>query len=253
MTAVTLTNSGSTQDSEKRFEVYTYNRSEVVMIDEDSMPETSIDTTYNWDTREEEWLDGTGGYENVEFSCIAYGGRPIPTIKWYIDNNDNDDLSDDDGDLGHFNVATSSIGSDYDYIENSQSTIDFQIDDKLLEILGPDGYGIDTIPETGSFSFDVTCEITQDNQVTAQETMRIDVARKHDNGQLKGSLIGVIVGVVLAGILLIIAVALLVFAKATSRWCFADDEEPNTKPSGPVRGGRGGAGGGNPQAQRRRP
>ena len=77
--------------------------------------------------------------------------------------------------------------------------------------------------------------------------MRIDVARKHDNGQLKGSLIGVIVGVVLAGILLIIAVALLVFAKATSRWCFADDEEPNTKPSGPVRGGRGG--GGNPQAQ----
>lgn len=79
--------------------------------------------------------------------------------------------------------------------------------------------------------------------------MRIDVARKHDNGQLKGSLIGVIVGVVLAGILLIIAVALLVFAKATSRWCFADDEEPNTKPSGPVRGGRGGAGGGNPQAQ----
>lgn len=110
-------------------------------------------------------------------------------------------------------------------------------------------YGIDTNPETGSFSFDVTCEITQDNQVTAQETMRIDVARKHDNGQLKGSLIGVIVGVVLAGILLIIAVALLVFAKATSRWCFADDEEPNTKPSGPVRGGRGGAGGGNPQAQ----
>ena len=61
------------------------------------------------------------------------------TFSRYIDNNDNDDLSDDDGDLGHFNVATSSIGSDYDYIENSQSTIDFQIDDKLLEILGPDG------------------------------------------------------------------------------------------------------------------
>jgi hypothetical protein len=52
------------------------------MFDEDLTPETSIDTSYNWDTREEEWLDGTGGYENVEFSCIAYGGRPIPSIKW---------------------------------------------------------------------------------------------------------------------------------------------------------------------------
>ena len=61
------------------------------------------------------------------------------TFSRYIYNNDNDDLSEDEGDLGHFNVATSSIGSDYDYIENYQSTIDFQIDDKLLEILGPDG------------------------------------------------------------------------------------------------------------------
>jgi hypothetical protein len=67
--------------------------------------------------------------------------------------------------------------------------------------------------------------------VTETKKMTINVQRKHDNGQLKGSLIGVIVGVVLAGILLIVAVALLVFAKATSRWCFADDDEPNTKPS----------------------
>ena len=50
--------------------------------------------------------------------------------------------------------------------------------------------------------------------------MKINVQRKHDDGQLKGSLIGVIVGVVLAGILLIIAVALLVFAKVhfTNIW-----------------------------------
>ena len=83
-------------------------------------------------------IDGKNGFESVEFSCRAYGGRPLPTFKWYIDNNDNDDFTEDD--LGHFNVATSPIGSDYDYIENYQSTIDFQIDDNLLAILGEDGW-----------------------------------------------------------------------------------------------------------------
>ena len=37
-------------------------------------------------------------------------------------------------------------------------------------------YGIDVNPESGIISIDVTCEITQDNQVTAQETMKIDIA-----------------------------------------------------------------------------
>merc|ERR1712080_512096 len=133
--------------------------------------------------------------------------------------------------MGHFNVATNPIVSDYDYIENFQSTVDFSIDDNLLAILGEDGYGIDTNPSNGEFSFDVNCEVSQGNTVTETKKMTINVKRKHDNGQLKGSLIGVIIGVVLAGILLIIAVALLVFAKATSRWCFTDDDEPNTKPS----------------------
>jgi len=245
LTAVTLSNSGQTQEQEKPLYVYTYNRSEIHLIDEDENPETTIDTSYNYDTKEEDWIDGKNGFESVEFSCRAYGGRPLPTFKWYIDNNDNDDFTEDD--LGHFNVATSPIGSDYDYIENYQSTIDFQIDDNLLAILGEDGYGIDTNPSDGRFSFEVNCEVTQGTQITETASMKINVQRKHDDGQLKGSLIGVIVGVVLAGILLIIAVALLVFAKATQRWCFADDDEPNTKPSGPVRSGR------PQQAQRRRP
>ena len=110
------------------------------MLDEDLNPETTIDTSYNYDTREENFIDGTSGYEKVEFSCVAYGGRPLPVFKWYIDNNDNDDFTEDD--LGHFNVATSPIGSDYDYIENYQSTIDFQIDDNLLAILGEDGWDV---------------------------------------------------------------------------------------------------------------
>ena len=121
----------------KPLAIYTYNRSEIVLLDEDLNPETTLDTSYNYDTKEEDWIDGKSGYESVEFSCRAYGGRPNPVFKWYIDNNDNDDFSEDD--LGHFNVATSPIGSDYDFIENFESKIDFQIDDNLLAIIGEDG------------------------------------------------------------------------------------------------------------------
>ena len=63
----------------------------------------------------------------------------------------------------------------------------------------------------------------QGNTIQPTESMRINVRRTFDDGNLKGSMIGVIVGVVLAAILLIVAVALLVFAKSTSKWCFADD------------------------------
>ena len=119
------------QEAEKRFEIYTYNQSLIELLDEDYNRENTIDTTYNWDTKEEEWVEGTGGFESVEFTCAAYGGRPIPQFKWYIDNNDNDDLNDED----HFSISTSSTGSDFDYIENYQSSIDFQINDNLLGIL----------------------------------------------------------------------------------------------------------------------
>ena len=85
---------------------------------------------------------------------------------------------------------------------------------------------MDVNPSSGVFSFEVKCEVYQGNvQAVAQRgnTMKINVRREYDDGNLKGSMIGVIVGVVLAGVLLLVAVALLVFAKATSRWCFADD------------------------------
>ena len=36
--------------------VYTYNRSEIHLIDEDENPETTIDTSYNYDTKEEDWI-----------------------------------------------------------------------------------------------------------------------------------------------------------------------------------------------------
>ena len=100
-------------------------------MDEDLSPETSIDTSYNYDTKEEEWVDGKGGWESVEFSCMAYGGRPIPEFRWYIGNNDNNELKN----IDHFSVSESAIGSDFDYIENYMSTIEFSIDDNLLDIL----------------------------------------------------------------------------------------------------------------------
>jgi hypothetical protein len=64
--------------------VYTFNQSQIFVLDEDGTPETNIDTTYNRDTKEDEWVDGKGGWERVEFSCVAYGGRPIPEFHWYI-------------------------------------------------------------------------------------------------------------------------------------------------------------------------
>ena len=91
------------------------------MVDADDQPENSISTSYNYNN----------GWERVEFGCKAFGGRPIPTFRWYINNNQNDDLTDDN----HFQITTSSIGSQYDFIENYQSTIDFQVDDNFLETL----------------------------------------------------------------------------------------------------------------------
>lgn len=214
------------------------------MVDEDLQYENQIDTTYNWDTKEEEWMEGKGGYERIEFSCMAYGGRPEPVFEWHI-NNENEDLENVD----HFNIRTSPFGGGVsDYIQNYQSTIEFQVDEKLLEKL--QDYGIDVNPSNGQFDFEVTCDVTQGNrQVSSSRggnTMRINVRRNHDDGQLKGSMIGVIVGVVLAGILIIIAVALLVFAKATSRWCFSDEyDHPSNARSHP----NARAGGGNQQAQ----
>ena len=119
------------QEYEKPFDIYTFNQSLVELVDEDLQTENSIDTTYNYDTKEEEWIDGKGGWESIEFSCMAYGGRPTPEFRWYIGNNDNRDLNNED----HFSITPSQISSDFDYIDNYMSTIEFSIDNNLLDIL----------------------------------------------------------------------------------------------------------------------
>jgi hypothetical protein len=52
---------------------------------------------------------------------------------------------------------------------------------------------------------------------------------------LKGETIGMIVGIVLAVVLVVFVVLLLLFARATGRWCFADDEYGYQDPMDPKR------------------
>jgi len=106
-------------------------------------------------------------------------------------------------------------------------------------------YGIDVNPSNGRFDFEVRCEVEQGNKGPGTNTisMKVNVDRTYDDGNLKGSLIGVIVGVVLAVILLIVAIALLVFAKASNRWCFAEDDYKNPNDARAHPNSRSGGGG----------
>ena len=115
-------------------------------------------------------------------------------------------------------------------------------------------YGIDTNPENNRFEIEITCEVTQGNNNGYLQTqqMRISIDRQHDNGALKGSLIGVIVGVVCAALLLLVAIGLLIFAKANNQWCFADDQDPRgdyRNPSNPRSHPNAAGGGGRPPNQ----
>ena len=47
----------------------------------------SVDTTYNWDDRNDDWWGDYSNYENLVLTCGALGGRPEPTFLWYIENN----------------------------------------------------------------------------------------------------------------------------------------------------------------------
>ena len=77
-------------------------------------------------------------------------------FKWYIDNNQQMLTNDN-----HFNIGPpSSMGSDYDYEENYQSTIEFKIDSSLLDRL-KQFYHINISPSTEQFSFNINCEVRQ--------------------------------------------------------------------------------------------
>ena len=133
LAAVSINTNGEVQDKSTEFTVYTYNQSTVVMRDEDNNEISNWDTTYNRNDKQNKWEKGKSNWESVEFTCSAYGGRPIPTFKWYIENNDNDDLNA----VELFRITEGQIGTEdkYGFIPNYESTISFAIDDELMEFL----------------------------------------------------------------------------------------------------------------------
>ena len=200
---------------------------------------SSLDTSYNYNDKQEDWEDGKSGWETVELVCYAAGGRPVPRFTWQINN---DDLPDDDifDNPAASNSDQGNVYRGYGYdnvIQDMEATLKFQVDDNLLSRLGSN-YRIDTNPESGDFNFDVSCIVEQNNIQTSQEKVRIDVQKSYDDGHLKGSMIGIIVGVVVAVIVLVAAIALLIFAKTSGIWCFADDDYQHkdiqtSRPRGP--------------------
>lgn len=81
------------QDSSKEFTVWTFNQSEVLILDLDGNEvSSSMDSQYNYNEKEQKWEPGESDWETVELVCTAYGGRPHPTFRWYIDDNQDKDL-----------------------------------------------------------------------------------------------------------------------------------------------------------------
>jgi hypothetical protein len=67
------------------------------------------------------------------------------------------------------------------------------------------------------------------------EKVTVKVTKLYDSDALLPETVGMIVGIVLAVIVVILVVLLLLFAKATSRWCFEDDEYNYQDPRDPKR------------------
>ena len=228
--------------------ILTFNRSYVELQDEDrNRLGTYIETSYNWNDRENDWEEDYRSFETLEFYCFAAGARPRPTITWYLDKSRRNQLQDDDV----FSISEVSNINSYGYdgvIKDYESSLEFQVSTKLLERL--EQSGIDTNPERGDFNFDISCEVDQDSiggggSSMPIETVSVSVEKSYDNGYLKGSMIGLIVAIIIAVIILMVAIGLLIFAKSRNQWCFADDEynyrnpkDPRSRPPGNTGGMR---------------
>ena len=75
------------QTAKYEFEVFTYNRSTNYIVNDEDNEVGSVDVTYNWDDRNDDWWGDYTNYENLVLTCGAQGGRPEPTFVWYIENN----------------------------------------------------------------------------------------------------------------------------------------------------------------------
>jgi len=214
------------QSSNKIVEIYTYNQTQLVLQEkrsEDEIPST-YEVWYNYDERRDRWRDGTSGYERVEMVCNAQYGRPTPEITWTINRDDRNDLSNE-----NLFTIRDGFGTSHDpsgYIKDWTSELSFEINENFMNYLA-ETHGIDINPESGSFTFDLDCNAdqgTNGDYFSDDVGTRITVRRVYNSNAMKGTTIGMIVGIVLAVVIAIVVVLVLVFAKATERWCFANDD-----------------------------
>lgn len=211
----------------------------VQVMDKDRRPIRDLDTAYNWNDKQDKFEEGKNRYEEVELTCRASGGRPYPEFYWTINK---DRLEDDDV----FQVSPRQTVRQYGYqgmIKDFESVLKFTVNQKLLERLRL--MRVETNPREGSFSFEIDCELEQGSYGTGyssgggsgggssggstggyRESIRVVVAKSYDDGGLKASSIGIIIGSLVAIVVLVAAVALVVFAKASRRWCFEDEYSP---------------------------
>ncbi len=229
-------------------------------IDDTEVDHSDVDTTYNYNERQNDWEEGKTGWENLEFSALAYGGRPEPTFTWYIGNRGDDLYEHRDV----FRISTGSLGCKdrYGMICDAESTISFGVDDVLMEKL--ETFGVETNPKDELVRFELNCDVEQvtkngytdflklmtvfffffapqgGSSFTQKLSVQINVEKSYDNGALPASTIGIIIGVILAILILLIAIAILVFAKRSGVWCFADEDYDYRDPKDPRSQPRGG-------------
>jgi len=214
------------QSSSKIIEIYTANQSVVMLQEkrtEDEIP-SNYEVWYNLDERRDQWRDGTSGYERVELQCNAQFGSPTPEITWTINRDDRNDLRSES--MFTIRDGTGATHDATGYITDWVSELSFEINDQFMEYL-INTHGIDVNPESGEFSFDLECvseQGTNGEYFSDNVNTRVTVKRIYNSNAMKGTTIGMIVGIVLAVLIAIIVVLVLVFAKATDRWCFADDD-----------------------------
>lgn len=240
--------SGGSQQVSREVQVYTWNDTKCAILDRDDndVDGDTIQTSYNWNTKQKDWEQGKGSYETLELKCIGSYGRPRPTFAWFIENNDDDTL---DGD-SNFDVDVDGqfMGSEdhNNFIESYESDLNFQLNDKFLAKLA--GYSININPVNSIVTFKISCECHQqrsgsDAVATDQPTVTIDMTKSYDDGKLIASTIGLVVGIVVGVVILIIVVAVLIFAKTSGRLCFDDSEydavaqKPQQRRAGPQQGG----------------
>ena len=156
---------GAPQTNNAEKEIFTYNQTVLMMQEQRGEQEIDrdIEVWYNWDQDEEEYREGTGSMERLELRCLAQFGRPSPTITWYINRDQNNDLSGE-----RLFTIREQNGNSHDpnaYIRDWQSDIDFEVGTEFLNYLA-NSHGINVNPENGQFSFDLTCHASQVGNVS---------------------------------------------------------------------------------------